>query len=89
MRYVNSDLVHPCNPASFHAAQSDCLLLSVLVASSILMLACQTAYINLHDINHSPLNRQCTDVFQLRPIMAHNRKNTGYLIDIFLSLNLI
>lgn len=40
MRYVNSDLVHPCNPASFHAAQSDCLLLSVLVVSSILMRAC-------------------------------------------------
>ncbi|EDH3764935.1 hypothetical protein GDA03_15985 [Salmonella enterica subsp. enterica] len=23
-RYVNSDLVHPCNPASFHAAQYVC-----------------------------------------------------------------
>lgn len=39
MRYVNSDLVHPCNPASFHVAQSDCLLLPVKVATGILMLA--------------------------------------------------
>ncbi|PXH94982.1 hypothetical protein DMQ94_27485 [Klebsiella variicola] len=27
MRYVNSDLVHPCNPVSFHAAQCGCRLL--------------------------------------------------------------
>ena len=25
--YVNSDLVHPCNPVSFHAAQCGCRLL--------------------------------------------------------------
>lgn len=24
MRYVNSDLVHPCNPVCFHAAQYGC-----------------------------------------------------------------
>lgn len=24
MRYVNSDLVHPCNPDSVHAAQCGC-----------------------------------------------------------------
>lgn len=41
VRYVNSDLVHPCNPVSFHAAQSDCLLLPVKVATGILMLVSQ------------------------------------------------
>lgn len=41
MRYMNSDLVHPCNPVSFHAAQSDCLLLPVKVATGILMLVSQ------------------------------------------------
>ncbi|EBV4595287.1 hypothetical protein EO268_20265 [Salmonella enterica subsp. enterica serovar Schwarzengrund] len=24
MRYVNSDLVHPCNPVSFHVAKCGC-----------------------------------------------------------------
>lgn len=33
-RYVNSDLVHPCYPVSFHIA----LLLPVKVATGILML---------------------------------------------------
>lgn len=39
VRYMNSDQVHPVTPVSFHAAQSDCLLLPVKVATGILMLA--------------------------------------------------
>lgn len=38
MRYVNSDLVHPCNPASFHVAQCGCYLTPVEMRAGILML---------------------------------------------------
>lgn len=84
---MNSGLVHPCNPASFHAAQSDCLLLPVKVATGILMLAQYTDHnnvvISLQEINHMSFNRKCTDVFpQFRPesadiIFTQNLKNTG------------
>lgn len=39
VRYVNSDLVHPCNPASFHVAQICLKLLPVEMTAGILMLA--------------------------------------------------
>lgn len=58
VRYVNSDLVPPCNPASFHAAQSDCLLLPVKMAIGILT-GLIYRDISLQEINHMLFNSLC------------------------------